>query len=103
MEKKYAFVERKYETESDDDDDDLPGTSGRKAPKVSKGSRFKREKIESNLSPEVKSLMELIFDKIYFGNNLLQMSYDVDRLPIGKVSQQTLKRGFEALKVRPFR
>lgn len=42
--------------------------------------------------------MQLIFNQQYFSAAMDAMSYDANKLPLGKLSKRTLKSGYEALK-----
>lgn len=86
---KYTFIERNYE-ESDDEDGKKP-TPKKEDTKPSKAP-------ESKLARPVQSLMELIFNQQYFAASLNEMSYDAQKLPLGKLSKRTLMMGYEKLK-----
>lgn len=43
-------------------------------------------------------MMALIFNKEYFSNTMYEMNYDKDKLPLGKLSKNTIIRGYQALK-----
>ncbi|MCJ1389085.1 hypothetical protein MMC18_001939 [Xylographa bjoerkii] len=95
---KYTFVERNYESDSEDDDE-LPGAGSRRQSKTSVSSGGSRIKaLESTLPMQVQSLMRFIFNQEFFTNTMAAMSYDANKLPLGKLSKRTLKSGFEALK-----
>lgn len=88
---KYTFIERNYE-ESDDEGDEKP---------TKKGAEEAIESVnvpESKLAKPVQSLMELIFNEQYFAASLNEMSYDAQKLPLGKLSKRTLMMGYEKLK-----
>ncbi|KAK9418123.1 putative Poly polymerase catalytic domain-containing protein [Seiridium unicorne] len=85
--KKYTFVERSYAPESDDDD-----------PSSKVKTEDSTEAPDSKLAPAVQELMELIFNQQYFQNVMSAMNYDVQKLPLGKLSKTTLTRGYQALK-----
>ncbi|KAL2834935.1 poly polymerase catalytic domain-containing protein [Aspergillus cavernicola] len=82
---KYTFIERNYE-ESDDEEVEK---------KIVKGPS---KIVESKLSLAVRNLVSFIFNTEYFLSTMAQMSYDVKKLPLGKLSKRTLKTGFETLK-----
>jgi poly [ADP-ribose] polymerase 2/3/4 len=42
--------------------------------------------------------MELIFNQQYFEAAMQSYNYDVKKLPLGKLSKSTIKRGYQALK-----
>jgi poly [ADP-ribose] polymerase 2/3/4 len=44
------------------------------------------------------SLMELIFNQDYFQATMAALNYDSEKLPLGKLSKNTITRGWEALK-----
>ena len=94
---KYTFIERNYE-ESSDDEEELPGAGSRRASKTSLASHSSNKPIESALHPAVQRLMALIFNQDYFASTMLAMSYDANKLPLGKLSKRTLTSGFQKLK-----
>jgi poly [ADP-ribose] polymerase len=87
---KYAFLERNYE---DSDDEEEKPTKAKKA-----DEEKERKPVESALPPQVQSLMSFIFNQQNFLNTMAQMSYDANKLPLGKLSKRTLQSGFEILK-----
>jgi len=87
---KYTFIERTY---GDDSDDDEPnGTAGVKA------TEERLPSPESTLARPVQELMELIFNQQYFAATMTELNYDVNKLPLGKLSKFTITRGYQALK-----
>ncbi len=46
---------------------------------------------ESKLDPAVKSLMELIFDEKKMNDAIVEMKYDVQKLPLGKLTSAQIK------------
>lgn len=89
---KYVFIERNYEQESDaeDDGDGQPGSS--------KSDREERKPPPCTLAPEVKDLLQLIFNQQYFAATMSAMNYDNKKMPLGKLSQANILRGFQVLK-----
>lgn len=83
---KYAFVEKNYEEDSDDDDDDKK-----------QGNGEKKEVAESTLEKPVQNLMKFIFNPHHFMSTMAAMSYDVEKLPLGKLSERTLHNGYQIL------
>lgn len=82
---KYTFIERKYE-ESEDED------------KVeTKPNKGKTRKSQSKLPKAVQNLVSFIFSQKYFLATMAQLSYDTEKLPLGKLSKRTLKTGFDTL------
>lgn len=88
-------IERSYVPESEDESDD-------EEPHAKAGAPDRHSRSHSppkcSLEPPVKSLMELIFNENYFDAVMVQLNYDSKKLPLGKLSKQTITRGFQALK-----
>ncbi|KAL8900699.1 MAG: hypothetical protein Q9207_005566, partial [Kuettlingeria erythrocarpa] len=84
---KYTFIEKNYE---DDSDEDEP---------VKKEDHDNEEvkKIESKLPKPTQRLIELIFNQNHFNSVLEEVGYDREKLPLGKLSKATIKKGFEHL------
>lgn len=89
---KYAFVERNYNEDSDEEDEGEEGTGKAKE----KASDWKPPKC--TLEPAVQDLMQLIFNQQYFQATMSALNYDANKLPLGKLSKATITRGFQALK-----
>ncbi|KAJ6127993.1 hypothetical protein N7471_009210 [Penicillium samsonianum] len=87
---KYTFLERNYE---EDDEEEEP---------VKKEKTIKEEDDEpapeSALSKGLQNLMSFIFNKQNVLDTLAAMSYDANKLPLGKLGDRTLKSGFSVLK-----
>ncbi|CAJ2513489.1 Uu.00g016080.m01.CDS01 [Anthostomella pinea] len=87
---KYAFVERSYEPDSEDD-----GGDDTKAAK----SEVKKEDVpDSTLPKPTQELMQLIFNQQYFTATMEALNYDSAKLPLGKLSKSTILKGYQALK-----
>ncbi|KAF3041104.1 hypothetical protein E8E12_006286 [Didymella heteroderae] len=95
---KYAYVEKNYNPDSDDEgdegDEDGANTNG------VGGSDRKSDQapVDSKLSKPVQNLIELIFNQNYQQEALHAMNYDDKKMPLGKLSKGTISRGFQALK-----
>lgn len=89
---KYAYVERSYNPDSDEEDDTDAGADGDNEDGV------KREIAKCTLEPPVQNLMKLIFNQSYFDATMADLNYDANKLPLGKLSKATIARGFQALK-----
>ncbi|KAL8679549.1 MAG: hypothetical protein Q9186_004195 [Xanthomendoza sp. 1 TL-2023] len=85
---KYTFIERSYE----DDDEDEDTTT-----KQEGVDEEEEEKIQSKLPVQTQRLIELIFNQNHFNAVLEGIGYNADKLPLGKLSKTTLKKGFEHL------
>lgn len=91
---KYTYLESSYEDGSDTDDDGgLPGAGKRKVSKES----TKVPPAKSKLPGPVQRLMELIFNLQHFDQTMADFDYDANKMPLGKLSKRTLKRGYETL------
>jgi len=92
--KKYVFVERSYEPDSEDekDEEEESAKAGAAAERIDKPPP------KCTLEPAVKSLMELIFNQQYFEATMASLNYDSEKLPLGKLSKATITRGYQALK-----
>jgi poly [ADP-ribose] polymerase len=94
---KYTYLERSYEDDSSDEGDErLPVASKRKVSKDSIGAGDLLA--ESKLPGPVQRLMGLIFNRGYFDQTMANFDYDANKMPLGKLSKRTLKKGYEALK-----
>ncbi|OQE36958.1 hypothetical protein PENCOP_c011G01823 [Penicillium coprophilum] len=87
---KYTFLERNYE---EDDEDEEPV----KVEKTIKGEEDV-PMVQSALSKGLQDLMSFIFNRQNVLDTLAAMSYDANKLPLGKLSDRTLKSGFLVLK-----
>lgn len=85
---KYTFVERSYAPDSDDEDDAKD--------EVKKEEEFETPK--SKLPLPVQKLMEFIFNPTFVDATMADLNYDAKKLPLGKLSKNTITRGFQTLK-----
>ncbi|KAJ8113554.1 hypothetical protein OPT61_g4334 [Boeremia exigua] len=90
---KYAYVEKNYNPDSDEEEDDDEGATNGVAKDDSD-----RPAVESKLTKPVQNLIELIFNQKYQQDALNDMNYDTTKMPLGKLSKGTISRGFQALK-----
>ncbi|KAJ8117216.1 hypothetical protein ONZ43_g4264 [Nemania bipapillata] len=86
---KYAFIEKSYEPDSEDEGDDAD---------EAKAEVKSENEPDSKLAKPIQSLMQLIFNQEYFSNAMSDLNYDSAKLPLGKLSKATISRGFQALK-----
>ncbi|KAI3331669.1 PARP-domain-containing protein [Xylariaceae sp. AK1471] len=89
---KYAFIEKSYEPDSEDED------GGADEVKTVKTEVKQEDEAESKLPKPTQELMQLIFNQQYFANAMTDLNYDSAKLPLGKLSKTTITRGFQALK-----
>lgn len=84
---KYAFIERDYDPDSEDDSSSQTATAepDRKPPPCT-------------LDEPIQKLMQLIFNDRLFAATMLDMNYDNEKLPLGKLSKASIMRGFSTLK-----
>ena len=75
------------------------------AAEASKGSKggavTAMDEEPSTLAPEVKSLVEKIFDGDMLTRSLRAQRFDTDKMPLGKLKKRTILEGYEALKDQP--
>jgi poly [ADP-ribose] polymerase 2/3/4 len=93
---KYTYLERNYEDSSDEGDEEVPGPSKRQVSKDGIGAGDLPA--ESKLPGPVQRLMGLIFNQRYFDQTMADFDYDANKMPLGKLSKKTLKKGYETLK-----
>ncbi|TLD14255.1 uncharacterized protein PgNI_02811 [Pyricularia grisea] len=87
--KKYTFIERSYNQDSDEEEEET-------AEEEQKDDKWVPP--ECKLEEPVQDLMKLIFNQQYFDAAMSELNYDSNKLPLGKLSKQTITRGFQALK-----
>lgn len=81
MKGKYTYIKREYAEQEDlDAAAEEEQKAGGKAPPKSK------------LAPQVQSLVELICNVQLMKQQMLEVGYDADRLPLGKISKDVIKR-----------
>ena len=54
--------------------------------------------MQSKLHDNVKKLMKLIYDTKMMNRQMIQIGYDANKMPLGKLSKDTILRGYTALK-----
>lgn len=89
---KYTFLERNYE----EDDEEAEKEKETKA--VKKEATDDGPPVESKLEKPIQDLMAFIFNQQHINSALASMSYDAQKLPLGKLSERTLIAGFSVLK-----
>ncbi|KAI2624738.1 poly polymerase catalytic domain-containing protein [Xylaria nigripes] len=87
---KYAFIEKSYESDSEDEDAAVEVKA--------EINEEPQQELESKLPRPIQELMQLIFNTEYFANAMTDLKYDATKLPLGKLSKTTITRGFQALK-----
>lgn len=89
---KYVFVERAYsKLSSGKADASTPNPKNKKLD----GSAYQPQ---SKLETPVQDVMKLLFKKEYFEATMTDMGFDVDKVPLGKLSSRSLNSGYECLK-----
>lgn len=91
---KYAYVERSYNPDSEDEDDTATGEDVGE----DDGVKTEVQAAECTLDLPTQDLMKLIFNQQYFQDTMASLNYDANKLPLGKLSKGTIARGFQALK-----
>ncbi|KAH7100308.1 poly polymerase catalytic domain-containing protein [Auriculariales sp. MPI-PUGE-AT-0066] len=88
---KYTWIDLQYEGEEEEEVAAAIGNGDTK-PKVREATP------NSQLEKPVKELVEFIFNPAYIQNHLGHFNYDAHKLPLGKLSKDTVRRGYAALK-----
>jgi poly [ADP-ribose] polymerase len=57
-----------------------------------------KKQVESTLPQAVQKVLTFIFNQQHFLSTMASMSYDAQKLPLGKLSKRTLTTGFQILK-----
>eukprot|EP00743_Colponemidia_sp_Colp-15_P000403 GILK01000464.1.p1 GENE.GILK01000464.1~~GILK01000464.1.p1 ORF type:complete len:683 (-),score=164.39 GILK01000464.1:174-2183(-) len=60
--------------------------------------KAEKPEVESKLHPRVKNLVELICDLRMMKNQMVEIGYDVKKMPLGKISKRMIQQGYEVLK-----
>ncbi|KAF1835861.1 PARP-domain-containing protein [Decorospora gaudefroyi] len=96
---KYAYVERSYNPDSEDEEAD---TGAGAEADAGAGDRAdadgETKEAACTLDPPTQALMELIFNQDYVDATMKALNYDANKLPLGKLSKGAIARGFQALK-----
>ena len=58
----------------------------------------RKKGVKSNLPKKVQDLMKFIFDMNLVEKNMINVGYDANKMPLGRVSKDTLANGYLALK-----
>lgn len=90
--KKYTRIEINY----DPIEPDQEYPDGRRGSAVSIASS--KSVAQSNLPLPVQKLMDFIFDNTHVETALAELEYDATKMPLGNLSQTTLRRGYQVLK-----
>lgn len=87
--KKYVYLERNYEEDEDED---------YSIKKLDADFEVAPVTPPSDLSIPLQNLMQLIFNTTFMQLSMASLSYDSKKLPLGKLSKETILRGYEVLK-----
>jgi len=93
---KYDLVAVDYN--ADDKGGDGAGGAGGDGGGAAAAAKPAPKKVESKLDPRVFSLVELISSIKQMEAAMLEMKYDTKKAPLGKLTKQQIKAGYEALK-----
>ncbi|EGP82505.1 uncharacterized protein MYCGRDRAFT_51199 [Zymoseptoria tritici IPO323] len=92
---KYVFLEKSYlPSDDEDEDEDQAGLADVKPGRSRSTSPYNK----CTLAPEVAELMKLIFNREHMDSVMADMNYDVEKMPLGKLSKATITKGYDALK-----
>ncbi len=96
---KYTFIEKSYSPASEDEETGDGEEAGGAGSSVAVGRGDAKWKPPvCTLSEPVQELVKLIFNQQFFAANMADLNYDAKKLPLGKLSDATITRGFQALK-----
>jgi len=84
---KYQLIHMDYSDPAEDE-----AASSKAAP-----AKKKVEVPESQLGPEVQQLVKLIFDTDMMKAQMEEVGYDSRKMPLGKLSKDTIRQGYEVL------
>ena len=84
-----GYIEVHITYEDDDQSEPQP---------LKKALREESKAEDSKLDQRVKDLINLIFDLKTMSNTLAEIGYDAKKMPLGKLSPESIKRGMEVLK-----
>jgi poly [ADP-ribose] polymerase len=88
---KYAMLEKDYES-----------TSTKKSLASIKTNQSKsgesQQTQQSKLDPKLQTLISLIFDQDMMAESMKEFNYDESQLPLGKLTKNHIKKGYEVLK-----
>ncbi|KZW03275.1 hypothetical protein EXIGLDRAFT_759147 [Exidia glandulosa HHB12029] len=86
-EEKYTWIDMQYDDEEDE------------SAKADGGAAKPREKTpDSVLDKPVKDIIDFIFNENYISQHLGSFNYDANKLPLGKLSKDTVANGYSVLK-----
>ncbi|RPB24269.1 PARP-domain-containing protein [Terfezia boudieri ATCC MYA-4762] len=95
---KYTYVLKNYAASDDEDSDEEDADAKGKGKGKEKKEEEDKPMPDSKLAASIQSLMALIFNSSFMQQQMLAMSYDAAKLPLGKLSKTTINQGFLALK-----
>jgi poly [ADP-ribose] polymerase len=87
---KYTFVHIDYTQPADQPADDDDGEDG--------DSKEAKDAPSSKLDTRVQTLVELIYDKKMMEKQMVEMDFDVKKMPLGRLAQTQIDKGYETLK-----
>eukprot|EP01112_Ceratiomyxa_fruticulosa_P003582 TRINITY_DN138_c0_g1_i5.p1 TRINITY_DN138_c0_g1~~TRINITY_DN138_c0_g1_i5.p1 ORF type:complete len:680 (+),score=156.34 TRINITY_DN138_c0_g1_i5:230-2269(+) len=67
-------------------------------PIVSTKGKEKAITTKSKLDPKVQELIKLIFDLKMMERTLVELEFDINKMPLGKLTKKQIKEGYEVLK-----
>eukprot|EP01022_Parablepharisma_sp_SALTPOND_P023167 TRINITY_DN480_c0_g1_i2.p1 TRINITY_DN480_c0_g1~~TRINITY_DN480_c0_g1_i2.p1 ORF type:complete len:963 (-),score=64.22 TRINITY_DN480_c0_g1_i2:10195-13083(-) len=71
---------------------------GAEEPKETKKVKTGEKEIDSTLDKKVQDLIKLIFNMKMMQKQMVEIGYDAKKMPLGKLSKDTIKKGYEVLK-----
>jgi poly [ADP-ribose] polymerase len=89
----YTEVEMDYSNEEEKPKESSKKKMNKKMNKKNKSDKLKK----SSLIKEIQELMTLIFNRTIMNQQMTEIGYDAQKLPLGKLSKEMLKKGYEIL------
>ncbi|CAG8767734.1 5571_t:CDS:1, partial [Acaulospora morrowiae] len=93
---KYTLLERDYGGDDEENKDEVRDTKKGKGKEVDDSEPPKEP--ESKLNPKVQDIIRTIFDISAFKDTMVELNYDAAKLPLGKLSKNTITQGYQVLK-----
>ncbi|KAI8347889.1 poly polymerase catalytic domain-containing protein [Mortierella sp. GBAus27b] len=84
--------------DSDDEDMDVDGESKGKKGKGKAEEEEEQVVPESKLHPKVQNIVEMIFNTTMMTQQMKELDYDADKMPLGKLAKATILHGYGVLK-----
>ena len=95
---KNRWTDRKIFTKHPQKYDLLEIDYGKNEEPSEKAGKKNATQIESKLDPRIQAVMNLLFNIREFEQSVKEMQYDINKAPLGKLTEQQIKAGYTSLK-----